>query len=345
MPNQRAIAKALGLSQAAVSLALRGSRRVSKEMREKVKEKAKQMGYRQNAYVRTLMSHIRAGKAMNEQGSLALFIDSPSEADWYRGSRAYQSYDQGILRRASELGFTVERFFLKAPGITPAKADSVIFARGVQGLIFLPPYRGNRSYAVHWERYACIGIGMGWGEQDLDVVDQDHLANYVLAFKKLTQSGYQRIGTALSGGHVREHRRGARWMPGYCDCQYSLPESRRIPLFVGDINASSLKEFRKWYDRWQPDAFISIDGSERHWFEEMKLKVPGNVAMACLAVPSGSSFSGIDERNGKAGAAAVDLVVAKIARNEYGIVQEPSVLMIGGRWVDGATTRRPSKTP
>ncbi len=344
MPNQRAIAKALGLSQAAVSLALRGSRRVSKEMREQVKEKAKQMGYRQNAYVRTLMSHIRAGKAMKDQGTIALFIDSASESDWYRASRAYHGYELGVLRRASELGFKVQRFFLNAPGITPAKADSVLFACGIQGLIFLPPYRGNRSYPIQWERYACIGIGMGWEDQDLDLVDQDHLANYLLAFKKLTQSGYQRIGTALSEGHVREHRRGARWMPGYCDCQYSLPKSRRIPLFVGDINASSLKEFRKWYARWKPDAFISIDGSERHWFEGMKLKVPGNVAMACLAVPSGSSFSGIDERNEKAGAAAVELVVAKIARNEYGIVQEPSVLMIGGRWVDGTTARRPLKT-
>ena len=158
MPNQRDLARSLGVSQVAVSLASRGDLPMSTTLRRQVRAAAKRLGYRPNPYISTLMAHIRNGCAVSARGVIALFVDVYGHDDWHR-HESYRVYFQGTVRRAAELGFALEGFFLREPGMTPARIDQILRARGVCGLILAPPYLGSRRLAMTWARYACVGTG------------------------------------------------------------------------------------------------------------------------------------------------------------------------------------------
>ena len=337
MPNQREIAKAMGISQVAVSLALRGDLSISADLRKRVRAMAKRLGYCPNPYVSTLMSHIRAGRKPSEKGVIALVVDVYGKDDWHR-HESYRVYYQGLSRRARELGFQLECFYLLEPGMSAAKIDQILYARGIHAMILAPPYLGNRRLAMKWNRYACVGTGYGWEEQQFDRVAHDHDHNVVLAFTELCELGYARIGMSIPSFYVKG--RGARWLDGFLACQDRLPKGRRIPLFVGSEEENSFAEFRKWQAKWKPDVLLTLYGHEKQWLKKLGLQVRKDIGLACVIRPPGSALAGINDRYDEIGAATVELVASKIAFNQYGIPPYPKLILIEGHWVEGKSLRR-----
>lgn len=350
MANQTDIARTLGITQSTVSRALRGDRAISSEMRHKIQNTAERLGYNPNNYLSLLMSSVRSGRKLSGKGVIALLIESRSQNEWDR-IEAFRIFQEGARQRSSELGFLVENFFLKAPGMSAAKMDQMLYARGINGIILPPPYLSNRKLDLHWERYAAVGVGFGWEDQDLDRVVYDDYRNYMIAFRELRRLGYKRIGTVLSNQFVQGHRGGNKWYPGYLDCQSTTPESDRIPLFSGstpmpggaftkEMEAKLPDEFRQWFTAWKPEALITLVGNERSWLDAMNLQIPQDVGMACLAQSARAGFAGIDEKGSMIGATAVELVSAKIARNEFGLSAHPKVTMVEGCWIGGSSVQR-----
>ncbi len=337
MPNQRDIAKALGISQVAVSLALRGHPSISVDLRKKIQRTARQMGYRPNPYVSTLMTQIQAGRRAREKGVIALIVDVYSRQEWF-GHESYQIYFEGVRRRCEELGFRAECFFLTDPGLTAAKLDLILYSRGIHGLILAPPYLGNQRIAIKWNRYACVGTGYGWEQQQLDRVAHDHDQNVVLAFRKLCQSGYSRVGMIIPSFYARG--RGTRWIDGFLTCQNRLPKERRIPVFVGSEEEKSFPAFQKWFSKWKPEALLTLYGHEGQWLKRLGLGWPDDVGLACVIRPPRSTLAGINDRYEHIGAATVELVASKIAMNQFGIPPYPKITLIEGHWVNGKSLRQ-----
>lgn len=355
IPNQREIASMLGINQSTVSMALRGDRRISAKIRQKIQETASRLGYHTNAYVNVLMSHIRSGRKLSDKGVIAMLVDSPSEESWH-SIGSYSHFHQGVVRRAEELGFHVETFFLQSPDTSIPKIDRVLYSRGIQGVIFAPPYRGNRSFNLHWERFAAVGVGFGWEEQELDRVVFDNNRNFIIAFEELLKLGYRRIGTVMDRRFTQGNRCGTRWFPAFLECQYSLVPEFRIPIFsrkeIGDDNIKewkpgrpynatdipeTLRIFRQWLNEWRPDALLTLIGVEHEWLHSLQMQAPKDIGLACMAQPFKPYFSGIEEMAEIGGATAVEQVTSKIARNEFGFSSYPKSIMIEGRWNPGST--------
>ena len=341
MPSQREIAKALRISVATVSLALRGSRLISTRVRDRVLKKAQQMGYRQNAYVHALMTQVRSGRKICNQGTIALLVDKCSEEEWFL-VKQFQKYHQAVVQRGHELGFQVECFFLRAPGMNAERIDAILYARGIQGLIFAPPYLRNGTLSMQWERYACLGGSYPWARQDFDFVSTDHAYNVRLAFEELRRLGYARIGMLLSSSFMTGVQWGPRWLSGYLEAQYNLPVLNQIPAFQVDpgwTDACYLRCLKEWYAKWKPDVMLALDFIE--WLDRATgLRFPEDCGFAYYDLCPGSSASGVNENFDIVGAVAVEQVVAKMARNEYGVPACPKQTLIHGRWVSGTTTRK-----
>jgi len=337
MPNQRDIAKAIGISQAAVSLALRGHPSISVDQQKRVRQAARQVGYRPNPYVSTLMTQIQAGRRAREKGVLALVVDVYSREEWLR-HESYQVYLEGVQRRSRELGFRSECFFLRSSGLSAAKLDLILYSRGIHGLILAPPYLGNRRIAINWNRYACVGTGYGWEQQQFDRVAHDHDQNVVLAFRKLSNLGYTRVGMTIPSFYARG--RGTRWIDGFLTCQNRLPQERRIPVFVGSEEENSFPAFQKWFSKWKPESLLTLYGHEGQWLKKLGLQWPENIGLACVIRPPRSTLSGINDRYEHIGAATVELVASKIALNQFGIPPYPKITLIEGHWVSGKSLRQ-----
>lgn len=347
MPNQKDIARKLGISQTAVSMALRNERSVSPALRKKVQDTAKRMGYHPNAYLTVLMSNIRNGKKLTDRGVIGMLIEAASEKEWHKVD-TYRLFHEGAAQRAYELGFHIEPFFLLAPGMSDKKIDRILDARGIKGIILAPPYYGNRSLNLHWDRYAAVGIGLGWDDQDLTCIEHDNLNNYVLAFEELRKLGYKRIGTVLDEAFITGKRHGLKWYTSYLDCMNGIPESERIPVCSAPLTAKDRsaellaairKQLEQWFLKWHPDVVLTLVGEQKQWLEAMGLRIPEDIGLACLALPSNCSYAGVLEKNNVVGAAAVEQVAAQIARNEFGLPMHRKIIMIEGQWISGNTIR------
>ena len=354
MPNQREIASMLGISQSTISLALRGSPSISADVRQKVQELTSKLGYHPNAYVNVLMTHIRSGKRIKDEGVIAMLIDAPKE-EWNR-VQSFKIFHDRAIGRGEQLGFHVETFFLNTPGMDLEKIGKILHTRNIQGVIMAPPYRGNRAFNLHWDRYAAVGVGFGWEQQELDRVGFDTFQNYVEAFDQLWRLGYRRIGTVLESRFIEGTRCGLNSFPGYLLCQQKIPRERRIPIFqkelrrngksqwgyhtgTSHLKADAVHCFQKWMETWQPDALLTLVGEEQKWLDAINMSVPQDIGLACLAQPINPAFAHMDERSDVVGATAVELVISKIARNEYGFSAHPKVTMVQGVWTTGKTVR------
>lgn len=339
MPNQRDIANALGISQCAVSRALRGDPRISVEMRERVVAVAKSLGYSENPYVSALMSRIRSGRKASETGTIALIVDVLTEQEWHR-QRVFELYYEGAMRRSAELGFGLDCFYLKT-GITAGRLDRVLHSRGIRGVILAPPYRGNRVLPMQWERYSCIGTGYAWEEQQFDRVANDHHHNTLMACRKLSELGYERIGICLPSPLARSER--TRYLPGFLTYQYGLPLERRLPVFEGTLGETFLADFHRWYAEWRPDVLLSFQGWPAEWRHAIYARIQKHIGIACLIRPFDSFYAGVEEASEQIGTTTVEQVVGKVLRNEYGPPSEPHLTLIEGKWKDGISLTAPTE--
>lgn len=343
MPNQRTIAALAGVTQAAVSRALRNDPSISEETRRKVYEAAKELGYRPNAYVSTLMAHIRSGRPPRDKGCIAVIVNAASLVDWWgqhAGSETYRLQYQGMMRRAEELGFQTECFFLKAPHMTAGRIDQILNARGISGVILAPPTHPVKSRIdFTWKRYAAAMIAYGWTIPNIDHVAADHLRNVQIAHKQLTLRGYRRIGMCLPPGAVANIGVAAPWKTGYLVWQDQLPESERIPLFIGQPGLTPIERFHDWLKHWKPEAIVCLLGHEKEWLDTLGWSIPADLGLVCVNRPLASEFSGLEERSEAVGAAVTELVISKILQNELGPAEYSKLLLIEGAWVEGGTIR------
>ena len=345
MANQRMIAKAVGVTQAAVSLAMRGDPSIPPATRKRILDCARELGYRPNSYVSALMAHVRSGRSPQDKGCIALLVNATSLTDWLgdkpekarTGAETFRSQYQGIVARAEELGFRSETFFLEAPGMSAARIDRILYSRGIVGLILMPPITMLKDIEMTWSRYALGTIAYGWRKPAVDRVTTHHRHNVHAVFAQLLARGYKRIGVCLPPEAVTGV--DLNWQAGFLLEKKLNKSLSSVPQFVGKPGVTPVSKFKNWLNRYKPDAIVSLIGHEMEWLNELGLVVPEDIGLACVNRPTNSTLSGIEENHDVIGAAVTDLVVAQITRNEFGFPAHPKLILIEGTWVEGDTLR------
>ena len=151
----RRLATSLGLSAAAVSMALRDHPRIAEATRRRVRAAAQKLGYRPNAKVSELMGHIRSSRHPQAEACLGVISYYDSARPWERSVHLSRMY-QGMQRRADELGYRLEPFWLRAPRFTPRRLRVILDARGIEGLLcFGSPRIDEIGRASCRERVSC----------------------------------------------------------------------------------------------------------------------------------------------------------------------------------------------
>lgn len=340
MPNQLAIARHLGITQAAVSMALSNHPRISKEMRQRVKAAANELGYRPNPYVTTLMSHIREGRTPEGRGCIAILIDEVSVKAWLDWHpETYSANYAGYQKEAQIHGYRAECFCLRASNDSPEKIDRRLKARGVTGMILAAP-RHPQLYpkaALSWENYACAAVSYTWLEPAVDRVTSHHLHNMVIAYESLVRRGCRRIGFCQPSPSLL-HRVPSHWMAGYLMSQWEFPDLARLEPFVGTIHDTTATAFRTWFRRWKPDGLITTIGDEAPRLRSMKVALLAETGkglhIVCLNRPRSSPFPGVNENNELIGRKACEAVVNRLIHNQHGLPENPNEILVPGTWVE-----------
>ncbi len=340
-PTISTVAAKAGVSISTVSRALRNNPLVSAVTREEIQRIAADVGYIPNPYISTLMSRLRSSKPIPYQASIAL-LDTLEKPDSWQKFIVQREFHEGATRQAAKLGYKLERFWAFAPGLTNKSLTRMLVNRGVHGIL-IPPFRDFSSKGtdipLELEEFACVTVGCRILDPCFHFATNDQYFTGMLGHDRLIDLGYKRVGLAI---------------PDYVEC---IVEQRFSSGFRNALErrgrssarASILRydrekgsgPFLEWYHAFKPDAICTIFPEIREWLASDGIEVPADVALASLDWNDQlTGWSGVNQESERVGAAAIDLLVQMLQRNELGPPKYPFGLTIEGTWVDGETAPR-----
>lgn len=333
------VARRAGVHRSTVSLALRNSPRIRPEVREKIQSLAKEMRYRVNPLVATLMRSRRSGHAVKHV-CLAYVTNYPTRYGWRPPHHDRPDFFPGAQERAQELGYKLEHFWLGEPGMTPARMSDILQRRAITGVLIgrLPP--GHSSIELCWERFAAVALGYTLRTPVLHHVAEDAFTDVMELFEQCFARGYSRIGFFET--EIDDSPRWAdRLIGAFQRQQLRLKRRDQIPLCRFEEGPGYREKFLAWVRRWKPDAIISSRGQPTlAWLQSAGYSVPADIGLATLINNHPEhGVSGIFHDASRLGALATDMVVGMLHRGEMGLPEDPHYVLSPGVWIDHGTLR------
>jgi DNA-binding LacI/PurR family transcriptional regulator len=329
------IADKAGVSRMAVSLALRSSPKVSADTSARIRKIAEELGYRPNPLVSALMTQLRQSRPIQRPTTIA-YATAFSTADAWRKSSLFLQFFEGARKRAEALGYELEEWWMRKPGLTEQRFCEILFNRDIHGLLVAPLPTAGVTLHLDWPKFASATIGYSFADTALHRTSNDQYGSIMLALRELMLLGYRRIGLALT--REENDRVERHWTAGMLVYQSDLAPEQRVPPLLAE--GSFGPQFSEWFRAHQPDVVLSQSSECLPLLEGLGTQVPKEVGFAHLALsPGDSGVSGVDQNSELVGAAAIDLLDAQLRRNEHGIPPQRKTVLISGFWVPGATVR------
>jgi len=327
----RDIAKRLGVSHVTVSLALRDNPRISLTMREKVKAVAEEMSYRPDPMLAALAHYRKDKKETPVTASLA-WINAWPEAEILRHHREFDLYWEGAEQAAQKAGYRLEEFRQQGE-ITPRRLDQILSSRGINGLL-LPPHTYPPDWTgFPWEKYSVVKFGRSLQDPAAHVVTSNQVGNTLLAYRKIRERGYERIGFVTDEQRAMES--STMFMAGYLFAQREHGMQENIPIL--DVKAhclhTCLPEIHAWIEQHALDAVITdLPGIPQLLPETHP---PERLGIAVTSILDGHADAGIDQNPREVGRVAFQVLNSLIHDGAKGIPAIPHELLVSGLWADG----------
>lgn len=331
------------MCRSTVSLALRDSRKISAETRDRVKQVAQRLGYRPNPLVSAHMAFLRSLEP-KATGHCIAFVCSHALAEIRADTRTpLHQYYLGARARAQELGYELELFNLFDHGMSGRRLSKILAARGIAGVIIAPltEGRGLSDVTLEWDSFALAMIEHTFTEPRLHKVCNDEFSTIGRLIQRLLDEGFARVGIAMHR-QMDEHANHL-WLAGFQTFQALTEPRHRVPHLITE--RWERDRFLAWYRRWRPEAIITIGVDALKWLRGDGVRIPDDVSLATLYWKSDRAFmSGYYQNHELMAAAAVDLVIGQLHRNERGLPASEKTILIQAAWRDGTTVKPRRRT-
>jgi DNA-binding LacI/PurR family transcriptional regulator len=335
--TQNELAKALGLTQATVSLALRGDPRISETRRKQIQDAAREMGYQPNPTAVNL-AHFKRNSTLKPVQAALAWLNFYPDPKQLRSRGEFERYWQGATATAGKFGYHLDEFACANMAVN--RLGSVLLARGINGIL-LPPHGGllkewgDKWGDFHWERFSVVRFGRSIDNPATHVVTADQVSNMMLAFEETHRRGYERIGFVAEPASKKWYLFEA----GYLMAQQRVEARQRLPIFrvaEGEPVASQ-PALARWLKKEKPDAVITTISSTREMLKKAGCRVPEDIGVAAMSVLDGNADAGIYQNSEEIGRAAVLLLISMIHDNDCGVPALHREILLPGKWVDGSS--------
>jgi LacI family transcriptional regulator len=331
----RDLARLAGCSAVTVSLALRNHPRISAKTRAKVQRLAEKHGYTRDPVVSTLMNRLRTsrtGRPVDKLGVLTWWNTPYGERLNSLGAQSHA----GICQRAKSLGYDVEFFWAKEPGMTARRLTQILHTRSIRGLILTTMARARGHVSLDWSHFAAAALGYSILKPALHRASYSHYQGMVIALRSLRSRGYKRIG--FTNLIAQEDMANDAWLSAYLGYHYRIEGKITVPpLLLPSWNKAKVSG---WMEKFRPDAVISNNTQPMFFLKERGYRVPQDVGFASLdCMPEKFDYAGVSQPRDRIAAKAVDLVVEQLENHEFGLPEVPKIVMVEGFWRDGPTVQ------
>jgi LacI family transcriptional regulator len=322
-----AVARAAGVATSTVSKALRDDPTIPPARRSEIQRVARSLGYRPNPMVAALMARLHSHRRRNDPHHIA-WIDLWPDDRAAAIATDFKLMLRGANHRAAELGYQIEVHHVTRDGTSATRLHDILVSRSQWGLIIPPVPREAMDYPLDLEGLTGVTIGTSLHQPVMHRVASNLYQGCQLACQKLRARGLRRIGLTLSQPmHVRVEK---KWLGGFLAEQAGWPAADRVPpLFITE----QPEPFARWFKRYKPDAVLLAEPQVEQWLRQAPAPRP-QLAWLRMMTSNRTGAIGIDTRPDEMGAAAVELAVAQIHRNERGSPEIPHTVLLDGVWCE-----------
>ncbi len=333
------IAGKVGISKAAVSMALRNSPRISQKRREEVQRIATEMGYAPDPFL-SVLANYRATKGVPKSQGVIAWINHWDKPRQLRGYREFDLYWRGSRQEAKRMGYRLDEILWQTDG-SEKLVEQTLLKRGVLGLL-IPPHKPNVNWGdFDWSKFSLMRFGLSVSNPDSNLVTSDHQRAVIMAVKKIHEYGYERIGLTMSEGHDRSmggnYSGGFRWAQKFLKLEFPIPPMQKdlqpAPKSVAEFKAA----LHKWMKKYKPDAILNHYIEVPAYLRALGYRIPQDVAVAGTSVNDIPLDTGIDQHSKAMGQIAAEMLIKQISLNERGEPPAPCRILVESRWQDGNT--------
>ena len=332
------IAEHLGLSVAAVSMALRDHASLPTATIARVKRAALKLRYTPNSAGSALAAHRQQLRVRRDFSVIALVSNWPARDDWLQRPSA-QRLLAGATARARAYGYELQHHWAREDGMTPARFSRVLASRGIRGLILAPLDHPDSRLDLTWENFSSVTIERPVRYAHFHHIVPNYSADLRLAWARLRERGYARIGLVIEA--TLAERVAHQWEAAHAfeQTRAASPSAPVPTLIVSGPNPSAT--IGAWLREHRPDAVISRCNDVLAAVAALQLRVPRDLGYASLnVVDDAPGVSGILQHRDVMGAAAVDALHGLLHRNHRGPHAVAQGTQIDGSWHEGRTVAK-----
>ncbi len=330
------IARACGLSVSAVCRALKNDRRIPPSTRLRIRQAAARLGYRADPRISEAFSRVARANRDHYLETLAYltFHDRPISAG---GTDYREGLFAGARIYAESLGYRLEEFWTRTPGMTYRRLAAILRSRGIRGCLLSVCPVDTNDLVLPWDRFACVSFSYTLRSPELHRALPFHYGNIRRAIAEAAQAGYRRVGLVLE--RAQNRRLIFALQAGYL----SEAKERAGLAFAPILELDGLdhaRELVSWVRRHRLDLVIASHHEMLPALQAGGVAVPRDAGFIDLG--SGRSVPGIshiDQQPGEVARAGVDLLSAMLLSGETGVPAHPRLLLVPGMWRQGGTTR------
>lgn len=329
---------------------MRNHPRLPEATRRRIQRLAARMGYRPDPVLRALIAYRSRSVLRRSQPTLAYVTNWNTRLGWKQVT-AHPEFFTGAQRMADHLGYRLEHFWMREPGLSQGRLSAVLVARGISGLVIASHGREmGDAVQFDWQRFSAVKIDYFPHKPLLHNVTNNQCDTVRLAIQKVVAAGYKRAGFVMHRGwdHAVDHL----WTAGYLCEQQHLPAAQRVPAHIfpeydpierwfNESNApvqADLGPFRRWMARHRPDVIISKGSFVLPLLKKLNARVPQDVAFVDVFLEdTGGTMAGVRQNHQEVGATAVEILAAQLQHNKFGVPAIPTTTFVDGTWFDGAS--------
>jgi len=331
------VARAAGVHQTTVSLALRNDPRLPAETRARLQKGAREMGYTPDPMLAALNAYRGAKRGIGAPVTMAFVLDLKDRRE-LAALYPHRMFLEGARERAQEIGYKLEVFYLAShTDAAVARLERTLRARGITGGILGAFVDREISFQMAWEHFSVVLIESEQLNLALHMVANHQLMVTRMAVRRLRELGYRRVGIAV--GAREEFYLQQAFTAGYFVELAQPPELPRLPpCLLAPAPFSKIgSTVLSWVRANEIDAVITNWHAVPRMLRQKGLRVPGDVVVATLDFsPEEGPNAGMRQNHRVVGQRAVEQLAILMKTNRRGLVASPNHTLIDGEWVDGS---------
>lgn len=335
-PSIKDVARVADVHFSTVSLALRGNPRIPKETRERVEHAAKSIGYRKSKVASSLID-FRFNKMPGQRPRIAFLTNRPSETHFFE--RLHMRYFfEGAKRKANTLGYDLSLILLGEKALTSDQVREELNNPLYEGIVLgavLPPFE---NLGIDWSRFALAMIDSRFVDPQASLITNNQLQDVRIAFRRLEEQGFQRIGLAISD--VDDSITNGLFTGGYLVEQARTGRRQILKPFIlkrGSHWPDLVRDLGNWLRTNQLDALLSNWGDGMQMLlRDAGFRVPEDLGFACLCISDPTpDIAGMVNNHHRVGEKAVETIAYNLKTGELGVPDCPNLEYVSSTWHPG----------